>query len=68
MEVVKGVVGLSEGCIKVVRGELWNHFCSMMKFLPESCQHKMTNQRFSRYLKGGHNLLKGCHKVPIGLS
>ena len=31
---------LSEGHQKVVRGELWDRFCSMMMTLPESFQNK----------------------------
>ena len=42
---------LSEGCQKVVGGDLLDHYSLMTNFLPESCQDKMTTQRLSRYLK-----------------
>ena len=42
---------LSEGRLKVVRGDLLDNFSLMTNFLPESCQNKMTTQRLSKYLK-----------------
>ena len=41
LKVVKGVTGLSEGLQKVVRRELFDHFCRMTNLFPESCQNKM---------------------------
>ena len=39
--VAKSVIRLSEGCQKVVGGDLLDHFSLMRNFLPESCQDKM---------------------------
>ena len=50
-KVVKCVIRLSEGCLKVARGDLLDNVCSMMNFLPKSCQTKMAAQKLSRYIK-----------------
>ena len=44
------MIRLSEGCQKVVGGDLVDHFSLMTNFLRESCQDKTTTQRLSRYL------------------
>ena len=38
-------------CMKVVGGDLLDHFSLMTNFLRKSCQEKPTTQRLSRYLK-----------------
>ena len=48
------MIGLSEGCQKVVRGELWDHFCSMKNFL-------LDQNDYPEVVK----IPKGCHRVVI---